>query len=106
MLEKLVSEAPIKANPRGIPSLWYMPLIGGTFFDGFGFKQYKERFGWATIPMDEHEERHPPKNPLLPYVEKLAQNLPKRWDHKLKQYVTNDDWLLWELEQTGAKAKE
>lgn len=106
LLEKLTKEAPIKANPRGIPSLWYMPLIGGTFFDGFGFREYIEDFGWSPIPMDEHELRHPPQNPLLPYIEKLAQDLPKRWDHKVKKYVTNDDWLLWELEQASGKAEE
>ena len=38
LLEKLAAEVPIKPNPRGIPSMWYMPLIGsGNFFDGFGF---------------------------------------------------------------------
>jgi hypothetical protein len=31
-------DVPIKPNPRAIPSLWYMPLVGsGNFFDGFGF---------------------------------------------------------------------
>ena len=34
LLEKLAAEVPIKPNPRGIPSLWYMPLLGGGgFFD-------------------------------------------------------------------------
>lgn len=98
LLAKLETEVPIKPNPRAIPSLWYMPLVGGgNFFDGFGFAQYAERFGWPRIPMDEHEERHPPKNPLLPSLEKLAREIPRRWDDKLKQYVRNDDWLLWEL---------
>ena len=101
LLERLAAEVPIKPNPRGIPSLWYMPLIGGTFFDGFGFAAYKERFGWDTIPMDAQEDRHPPQNPLLPYLEKLAREVPKRWDNKLKRYVTNDDWLLWDLESIG-----
>lgn len=98
LLEKLATEVPIKNNPRAIPSLWYMPLIGDTFFDGFGFEKYREQFGWPAIPMDEHERRHPPQRPLLPYIERLAHELPKRWDNKLKKYVTNDDWLLWELD--------
>ena len=101
LLEKLADEVPIKPNARGIPSLWYMPLIGsGNFFDGFGFAQYAERFGWQRTPADEREEKHPPRNPLLPFLEKLAREIPKRWDNKLKRYVTNDDWLLWELEST------
>ncbi len=99
LLEKLAAEVPIKPNPRAIPSLWYMPLIGGGgFFDGFGFAQYAERFGWGPTPIDEQEKLHPPKNPLLPFLEKLAHEIPARWDNKLKRYVANDDWLLWELE--------
>ena len=102
LLEKLADEVPIKPNPRGIPSLWYMPLIGaGNFFDGFGFAQYADRFGWQRTPADEREEKHPPQNPLLPFLEKLAQEIPRRWDNKLKKYVTNDDWLLWELDSTA-----
>jgi hypothetical protein len=47
ILTKLTAEVPIKTNPTGIPSLWYIPLVGGsTCFDGFGFKQYVERFKW------------------------------------------------------------
>ena len=101
LLAKLAAEVPIKNNPRAIPSLWYMPLIGDTFFDGFGFEKYREQFGWPAIPMDEHERRHPPQRPLLPYIEKLAKELPRRWDNKLKKYVTNDDWLLWELDNAS-----
>ncbi|MGI9089323.1 MAG: hypothetical protein ACR2HH_16535 [Chthoniobacterales bacterium] len=106
LLEKLANEVPIKPNPRGIPSLWYMPLIGsGNFFDGFGFSQYMEKFAWKPIPMDEREASHPPRNSLLPFLEKLAQEVPKRWDNKLKQYVTNDDWLLWELESADERGE-
>ncbi len=103
LLEKLATEVPIKPNPRGIPSLWYMPLIGsGRFFDGFGFADYVERFKWEPIPMDDQEKAHPPQNPLLPFLERLSQKLPQRWDNKLKKYVTDDDWLLWELDSAGA----
>jgi hypothetical protein len=103
LLQKLATEVPIKPNPRGIPSLWYMPLIGsGNFFDGFGFGAYAERFGWKHTAADEREELHPPQNPLLPFLEKLSREIPQRWDDKLKRYVTNDDWLLWELESTAS----
>jgi hypothetical protein len=106
LLETLATEVPIKPNARGIPSLWYMPLIGsGNFFDGFGFSHYAERFGWKSIAMDEREAQHPPAHALLPFLEKLAQNVPDRWDNKLKKYVTNDDWLLWELD-TAAETGE
>lgn len=100
LLEKLAADAPIKPNPRAIPSLWYMPLVGsGNFFDGFGFAQYRERFAWQDIPMDAQEKDYPPQNPLLPFIERLREKLPQRWDNRLKSYVSNDDWLLWELEE-------
>ena len=106
LLEKLAAEVPVKPNPRGIPSMWYMPLIGsGNFFDGFGFAPYVKKFGWEPIPMDEQETAHPPKNPLLPYIEKLATEVPKRWDNKLKDYVPNDEWLLWDLDGLGKDGK-
>ena len=99
LLEKLAAEVPIKANPRSIPSMWYMPLIGsGDFFDGFGFGPYVKKFGWKSIPMDELEKLHPPKRPLLPFLEKLVRDVPKRWDNKLKKYIPNDEWLLWDLD--------
>lgn len=106
LLDKLSAEVPIKPNPRGIPSLWYMPLIeGGAFFDGFGFAEYAGRFGWKNAPADDLERRQPPKKPLLPFLEQLAHKIPERWDSKLKKYVTNDDWLLWELGSAGPRGE-
>jgi hypothetical protein len=99
LLDKLAAEVPIKPNPRAIPSMWYMPLIGAnSFFDGFGFAPYIKKFGWQPIPTDEQEAAHPPKNPLLPFLETLATQVPQRWDNKLKRHVPNDEWLLWDLE--------
>ena len=99
LLQQLESEIPIKENPRAIPSLWYIPLVGGeNFFDGFGFAQFRKRFGWHTdIPLDAHEKQFPPRRPLLPFLEKLNQRLPKRWDRKLDRFVPDDDWLLWDI---------
>jgi hypothetical protein len=99
LLDKLGREVPIKENPSGIPSLWYLPLIGGeNFFDGFGFAAYRKEFGWkAEIPLDAHERRHPPQRPLLPFIEKLDTKLPKKWSSKLGKFVPDDDWLLWDL---------
>src|SRR5215510_3683231 len=96
LLEKLEAEIPIRENPRAVPSLWYIPLVGGeNFFDGFGFAGYRKRFGWREeIPLDRHEKRFPPKRPLLPFIEKLNHRLPKKWDAKLSRFVQDDDWLL------------
>jgi hypothetical protein len=98
LLEQLVNEAPIKENPNGVPSLWYMPLVGGeSFFDGFGFAAYRKRFGWKRIPLDDSEEDRKLERPLLPFLERLNKELPKKWDNKYKKYIPNDDWLLWDL---------
>jgi hypothetical protein len=107
LLEQLEMEIPVKENPRGIPSLWYLPLVGGeNFFDGFGFAAYRKWFGWKQdIPIDRHEKRFPPKRPLLPFVEKLNKRLPKKWDRKLNRFVPDDDWLLWDFHTRKIRGK-
>ena len=108
LLKRLEGEIPIKENERGIPSLWYIPLVGGeNFFDGFGFAAYRERFGWRDeIPLDIHEKQFPPKRPLLPFLENLDRELPKRWDSKLERFTPNDDWLLWDIPTNHAKGRQ
>lgn len=108
LLQQLEREIPIKENVRGVPSLWYIPLIGGeNFFDGFGFAPYRKQFGWREeIPIDAHEKRFPPKRPLLPFLAKLDQQLPKRWDSKLGRFTHNDDWLLWDIPTNHVKGKQ
>lgn len=105
LLEDLVNESGIKENVAGVPSLWYLPLVGGeSFFDGFGFALYTKYFNWKRIPLDDHEESYTIKNPLLPYLEKLNQKLPKKWDNKFNRFVRNDDWLLWDFKEKGKGA--
>jgi hypothetical protein len=101
LLEKLRNEPPIKENEKGIPSLWYMPLVGTeSFFDGFGFNdvKYRRKFKWSDrSELDERELLASPKRPLLPYIESIASgNFPKRWDHRSMNLIINDDWLLME----------
>ena len=103
MLKDLEVQVPIKENPDGSPSLWYMPLIGGEhFFDGFGFAQYRDRFKWQRVEMDDREDAEPPQKPLLPFLESLNQKLPLKWDRYQKKFGPNDDWLLWKLDQGTA----
>lgn len=99
LLGKLGRQVPIKENIRGVPSLWYMPIVGSEgFFDGFGFAKYRKQFGWVDdIQLDEHEKMFPPQRPLLPFLEKLNKKLPKKWDAKKGQFVQDDDWLLWDI---------
>jgi hypothetical protein len=109
LLEQLEKEVPVKPNPDGVPSQWYMPLIGGEhFFDGFGFRLYQDVFHWKPIPLDEHEERHRPEKPLLPFLAELNERLPEKWDRLLGKFGPNDDWLLWDLKREprdGAQLK-
>jgi hypothetical protein len=104
LLNKLKDELPIKPNERGIPSLWYMPLVeGDNFFDGFGFHlaKYRKRHRWTQTPLDELESRRPPVRPLLSFLEQLNKRLPQKWDNRIKRYVRNDDWLLWDIRRDG-----
>jgi hypothetical protein len=107
LLEQLEMEIPVKENPRGIPSLWYIPLVGGeNFFDGFGFASYRSKFGWTQeIAIDRHEKVFPPERPLLPFLERLNEQLPKKWDGKLNRFVPNDDWLLWDFNTQKIRGK-
>jgi hypothetical protein len=110
LLEDFLIESAIKENPTGVPSLWYMPLVGGEhLFDGFGFKNYIDEFHWKRNTTDDLEDAYVPKNPLLPYLEKLDTKLPQKWDNKRKKFVRNDEWLIWDLEPTtsgGAKLRK
>jgi hypothetical protein len=107
LLARLEREIPIRENPRAIPSLWYIPLVGGeNFFDGFGFAPYRKKYGWhVDIPLDAHEKRFKPKRPLLPFLEKLNHRLPNKWDTKLRKFVPDDDWLLWDFHTTKIRGK-
>jgi hypothetical protein len=107
LLATLEQEVPIKPNPRGIPSLWYMPLVGSdSFFDGFGFDDYMPQFPWKPIPLDERETRSRPRRPLLRSLEELNEKLPRKWSTARDGYVPNDDWLLWDLKPTAGPGSE
>jgi hypothetical protein len=107
LLEQLEVEVPIKENTGGAPSLWYLPLVGGEhFFDGFGWAAFKSQFGWPETSLDELEARHKPAKPLLPFLAELNQKLPHKWSREKKQFVPNDDWLLWKLSQSSEVGAE
>jgi hypothetical protein len=100
ILNDLVTQVSIKPNPQGIPSLWYMPLIGGeSFFDGFGFHYYIKKFKWSIGPSDKREKDNPPERSLLPFLEKLNRQLPNRWSSRQKRFVQDDDWLLLDIDR-------
>ncbi|MDX6612254.1 MAG: hypothetical protein QOD75_1440 [Blastocatellia bacterium] len=96
LLDSLVEQSSLKVNEKGIPSLWYMALLNAHyFFDGFGFAPYFKDFpSWKHSALDEREEKYPPQRPLLPYLEQLNQQIPKRYDLEQDKYVENEDWLI------------
>ncbi len=100
LLEELEAQVPIKPNPQGVPSLWYMPLLGGeSFFAGFGFDEWREEFGWPIGPLDEREKQSLPKRPLLRFLADLNERLPQRWSKSHGKYMPDDDWLLLDIER-------
>jgi hypothetical protein len=97
LLRKLQQEQPMKENPNGAPSLWYMGMLPGDyFFDSFGFEGYKEYFGWQDSRLDDMERQCTTKRPLLPYIDVLDGVIPEIYDPKVGKMVTNDDWLIFE----------
>lgn len=99
LLQRLATEAPLRPNGRGIPSMWYMALIDGHyFFDGFGFAEFRDEFDWQPSELDEREEKFRPQRPLLRYLANLDTKLPKRYDLEQDAYVENPDWLIFEDE--------
>jgi len=107
LLAALENQVPIKPNPKGIPSLWYMPLVGGErFFDGFGFDDFRKTYRWPEDgPLDAREKKRKPKRPLLAFLDGLARTLPRKWDAKRNRYVKDDDWLLWDLHRGDGGAE-
>ena len=105
LLSELEKQVPIKPNPDGSPSQWYMPLVGGEhFFDGFGFYFYRDQFGWPATALDTAEESRGLQKPLVPFLVRLNDRLPVKWDRHQKEYVPNDDWLLWDLKKKDGGA--
>lgn len=107
LLADLEDQVPIKSNAKGIPSLWYMPLVGGeNFFDGFGFDDFRSTYRWPDDgPLDVREKTRRPKRPLLAFLDSLAHRLPQKWDARRNDYVRNDDWLLWDLHYADGGAE-
>ena len=98
LLAKLEREVPIKPNDKGMPSLWYMALLGEhSFFDGFGFAKYRKQYGWQLGPLDVRENASPPRRPLLPFLKQLdSGEKPTRFDLKTGSNIEDEDWLLLE----------
>lgn len=65
---------------------------------GKHFGAYRQAFGWEESPIDERKHRYPPQRPLLPYLERLNERLPKRYDLERGGYVENPDWLIFDTE--------
>lgn len=101
LLARLENEVPVKSNPKGVPSLWYMPLIDSEmFFDGFGFNddRLRKKYKWGKeTPLDTREHDNSPKRPLLKFLNDLTHGkFPQKWEHRTDRFEQSDDWLLLE----------
>jgi len=95
LLSRVEQEVPIRSNPRGIPSMWYMALLSSDyFFDGFGFTEFAPTFGWKGGMLDDQERARRPQRPLLRYLSDLNREIPKTYDHAQDKWVENPDWLI------------
>jgi hypothetical protein len=99
LFARLETKIPLKPNPGGIPSLWYMPLLGGhSFFDGFGFSLFRQKFHWKQGPLDSAERNPAPDRPLLPFLFDLQKGeKPKKFSLATDKPLNDDDWLLWDI---------
>ncbi len=107
LLGDVQREVVVRDNPTGVPSQWYMTLVGSeVFFDGFGWDPYRARFKWASNYLDAREAQpHPPVRPLLPFLEQLDDGKrPQRWDGRSRRFRDNDDWLLLEEQANDRQA--
>ncbi|HZC75898.1 MAG TPA: hypothetical protein VE220_07990 [Gaiellaceae bacterium] len=99
LLTHLEAEGPLRANPTGIPSSWYMAILDSeNFFDGFGFAHVRHDFPhWSDAAFDTLEATSPPKRPLLPYLAAITEGaIPYQWDAEGRKQ-RNDDWLLLDI---------
>ena len=87
LLKDLEQQVPIKPNPRGIPSLWYMPLVGSeSFFDGFGFEDFRATHRWPSDgPLDKREQKQTPQRPLLAFLEGPRAHASEEVGHEAKR---------------------
>lgn len=107
LIERLKREGPVKPNPKGMPSLWYMSLVDTeSFFDGFGFADFVDEFKGAENVFDRRERDSKPVRPLLKFLDRLTNGwLPKRWNSASGTLVPNDDWLLLKLKTQNRKKR-
>lgn len=101
LLERLKAEHPVKRNPNGAPSLWYMGMLDGDyFFDSFGFDKYRQE-SWKHTTLDDMEKAPGRVRPLLPYLDRLDLEIPDTYDPELRMPVQNDDWLIFQKRCNG-----
>ena len=95
LLSRVEQEIPIRSNPKGVPSMWYATLLRPDyFFDGFGFAEFAQTFGWKGGMLDDQERAKRPQRPLLRYLRDLNRGIPKTYDHAQDKWVENPDWLI------------
>lgn len=106
LFDNLTQEMPLRPNPEGNPSLWYMAMLQSEdyFFDGFGFDEFRNLMGWEYYePLDGREKVMPPQRPLLRYLAHLNSKIPKQFCAEGGKLVENPDWLIFVEENAESK---
>lgn len=107
LLQRMDAESPRRSNLDAAPSLWYMAMVEHEdyFFDGFGFDLFREEMGWTEVTaIDQRERADPPKRPLLPYLDKLDREIPKRFSAELNREIENPEWLIFATDDATLRA--
>ncbi|MEO7177257.1 MAG: hypothetical protein ABIW83_00285, partial [Allosphingosinicella sp.] len=106
LLKQMEAESPRRSNLDAAPSLWYMAMIEHEdyFFDGFGFYLFAEQMGWEETALDARERANPPQRPLIPYLDKLDSEIPKRFSAELDREVENAEWLIFATDDATLRA--
>lgn len=108
LLQRLEAEVPIRENGKGIPSPWYMRLVGSeSIFDSFGFQLPEFEKSFSHPPkgeLDRNEARDDLERPLLPLLKGLTEGRPpQRWNHMRQRLERDDDWLLLDASLHGRR---
>lgn len=107
LLRRMDAESPRRSNLDAAPSLWYMAMVEHEdyFFDGFGFDLFREEMGWTEVTaIDLRERADPPKRPLLPYLDRLDREIPKRFSAELNREIENPEWLIFATDDATLRA--
>ena len=103
-LRLATTRLPIKPNPRGIPSLMVHAAHRRDVFRWLRVRGvHREISAGTRSPWTRRKNATRPQNPAAcrTWSTLARRRCPSVGTTSLSEYVTNDDWLLWDLENIG-----